>query len=713
MKAILFKSILTSILFIAGFSQLFSQTNPYPEGLHIYPYLQYVTPSSIIIKWETTEPTIGTAFFSEDDSFSAQKSESSPSKIHEIKLEGLRPATKYQYRVAYDEIQLEKASFTTAPVPGTRHWRMVAYGDNRTYPETHKRIADQIIKLDPGIIIHSGDLVADGASYEQWKVQYFDPMKGLAENITVFPSLGNHERNSPHYYEYMSVPDENGESYYSFDYGNAHIIALNSNEREAPFEIDSEQTEWLIKDLKEHASAEWKIVYFHHPLFRCHPRRGIEPQRWVWQEIFDELDVDLVVNGHDHYYMRSYAIGNYKGEPSRGIYHLISGGGGAPNYPIIPKVHAANRRSVHHITVLDFQGDRIVGRAIDDTGNIFDAFVYDKEAENAPEEFISYEIFEIERDLNDAIINLPITGYEKDISINQTLEIQNPFSHPLQMTYSWEPSHNWVTNHTKVKIIQPGQPIKITYSVSSDHKNIYPLPSAKLHFQTPEGKMAFKNSTISFSPVKIGKKKSVKPIALKTTPVVDGDLSDVKWKKKLILDQFNDVQGGIPLQKMALYVSRNKNKNALYVAGKIESSPEASNVRDLERDHRYIMYRENMKVLIAVDEIVYTYAVSPKGALLDARESTTTTNTNAQEWNSTATASAMQNANGWQFEIEIPLDELNIKGKNAKINFVRRDVENNTECEYVLTYGKSGLDHRIPMYTLNRHATNLFAELIL
>ncbi len=41
------------------------------------------------------------------------------------------------------------------------------------------------------------------------------------------------------------------------------------------------------------------------------------------------------------------------------------------------------------------------------TGNVFDAFIYDKEAENSPEEFIAYEVFKIERDLTDAIINFP------------------------------------------------------------------------------------------------------------------------------------------------------------------------------------------------------------------------------------------------------------------------------------------------------------------
>ena len=135
----------------------------------------------------------------------------------------------------------------------------------------------------------------------------------------------------------ISLPDGQGEVYFSFDYANAHIISLNSNAKDAPYTIGQPQTEWLINDLKAHQDATWTIVYFHHPLFRSHPTRGITEQRWVWQPIFDELGVDLVINGHDHYYMRAYPVGNYAGEPRRGVFHLISGGGGANTYPMVPK----------------------------------------------------------------------------------------------------------------------------------------------------------------------------------------------------------------------------------------------------------------------------------------------------------------------------------------------------------------------------------------
>ncbi len=423
--------------------------------------------------------------------------------------------------------------------------------------------------------------------------------------------------------------------------------------------------------------------------------------------------VDLVVNGHDHYYQRTYAIGNYQGKPSRGIYHLISGGGGAPNYPIVPKVHAANRRSVHHITVMDFQGDRIIGRAIDDEGNVFDAFVYDKEAENSPEEFISYEVFEIERDLSNAIMNLPIEEFESKVKISHTLEIENPFSHPLQMTFSWAPTNNWVTNEPKTEIIKPGQSIKIEYLATTEVERIYPMPTVRLHFETPEGKMAFKNSTIEFNPIRIGKKKLVKPLKVKKPPVIDGDLSDSNWGKSLILNQFKDIQGGLPLQKTEIAVSTNKANNILYVVGRVEASKEVSNSGVTERDHTNIVRQENIKIHIGVGMEVYTYIVNPKGALLDTRDRRVSWNSDVTIWNSTARSAARANENGWQFEMEIPLEELNINNQKTTINFSRKDIQNNMEYEYSLTFGRSGLDHHIPMYASDWKAVDRFAELVL
>ena len=82
-------------------------------------------------------------------------------------------------------------------------------------------------------------------------------------------------------------------------------------------------------------------------------------------------------------------------------------------------------------------------------------------------------------------------------------------------------------------------------------------------------------------------------------------------------------------------------------------------------------------------------------------------------WNSSADAAGKSNDTGWQFELEIPLDELNIGNKKTSINIVRTDFENKTQSEYALTFGISGLDHFIPMYQTNGYNVDLFVDLIL
>lgn len=58
--------------------------------------------------------------------------------------------------------------------------------------------------------------------------------------------------NSDHYFNYFCPPCDTL-AFYSFDYGNAHIIALNS-ETEAM--LDSpEQFEWLVRDLEDNLNC--------------------------------------------------------------------------------------------------------------------------------------------------------------------------------------------------------------------------------------------------------------------------------------------------------------------------------------------------------------------------------------------------------------------------------------------------------------------------
>ena len=683
-----------------------------PPDLYIAPYLQNVTTTGITVMWETTGPVVGVVEFGRGGRFRRKRVEPQARKIHEVRLDGLKPATTYNYRVRYGKNVLPAASFTTAPPAGTPNWRFIVYGDSRSNPATHAKNVEQIMKLHPAIILNTGDLVAQGSSYEQWKPQYFDPMRGVSGKIPIYPCLGNHEQNAVHYYNYHSLPDEQGEVYFSFDYGNAHILSLNSNASDAPFELGEKQTQWIIEDLEKHKDAKWKIVYFHHPLFRSHPTRGITAQRWVWQPLFEKHGVDLVLNGHDHYYMRSYAVGSYAGRPKRGVFHLISGGGGANTYPILPKPHAAFRRSVHHVTVFDVMDDRIVGRAVDLDGNTFDAFVVDKRAVRSPEEFMAYEIYELERDLGEKIRELPVMRFG-DLGgvIDTALEIPNPFQTPLAMTFRWSGTNGWhVEPQSRRMVLRPGEPIRLPIRARGPAGNPYPVPAATLTFETLDNEKAFRNDRVDFYPLKVWREQSVEAFRAQSEPEIDGQFGDAAWQAAAPIAAFVDVQGAAaPLRRTVVRVMHRD--GVLYVEATIEA-PEGLTVQGYEgRDNPRAVRDDHLSVFLGVGENSYAFTVNARGSLLDARNGD-------REWNSGVRAATSAHPDGWQVEMAIPLAELEWAGpppeiRRWKINIVRRDQTAHRDSELSPTFGHSPLDHLVPMYQSDPAAVDRFADLVL
>ena len=700
--------------------------------LYLSPYLQNVTPTSITVMWETTGAIVGTVEFGENDRFDRQATDAEARTIHEVHLTGLEPATTHTYRVRFGDQVLPPASFTTAPPPGTPNWRMVVYGDNRSNPATHARNVEQIMKLDPGLVINSGDLVAAGSRYEQWKTQYFDPLRGLAEHVALFPCLGNHEQNAIHYYNYHSLPDDQGEVYYSFDYGNAHFIALNSNGRDAPFQRGDPQTEWLIADLEAHRDATWTFVFFHHPLFRAHATRGVTPQRWVWQPIFDEYGVDLVITGHDHYYMRSHPIGNYRGEPGRGVYHLISGGGGAPTYPMAPKTHAAAGRRVHHITAIDVTGDRLVGRGIDLDGNEFDTFVIDQQAVPSPDEFIAYEIFEIERDLRAAVLELPVVEVsDRAVEIAETVRVPSPFDVPIRVTVIWNGTDGWIMPPSQSAVLEPGSTLEIPIRARSTGTDLYPLPTATIEFRQPDGSKAFRNDTIRLEGLRVVRAQTVRAPAMTSAPRIDGVLDEPGWSSAQPLNPLVSVQGDA-LAAHQVEARLAHRDGWLYVAARMQAQPGVVEHGATGRDNRRALSDDNLRVVLAVNAQVYVFIVSAGGAVLDLRLEAVASGPGRPRrmllsWNSGFTAATTPTADGWQAELAIPVSQLWADGAELGINLVRHDLTPNSAlcvtpdvvcdlvniAELAPTFGPNALDHRIPMYSSDPTAVDRFARLVL
>ncbi len=139
-----------------------------------------------------------------------------------------------------------------------------------------------------------------------------DKMKiaiGNHEHIIYAQTYGNSSYKSPYllnqYMRHFGLTKQ----YYSFNYQNVHFIAMST---EVPFHIGSEQYNFIKSDLaaaSTNSSINWIIVYFHNPMYSS-PNRVIPNNisREIYHPLFDEYGVDLILQGHNHNYQRSYPL---------------------------------------------------------------------------------------------------------------------------------------------------------------------------------------------------------------------------------------------------------------------------------------------------------------------------------------------------------------------------------------------------------------------
>jgi hypothetical protein len=189
---------------------------------------------------------------------------------------------------------------------------------------------------EPDVVLALGDTQYEAGELANY-VSMYGPSWGRYKAITR-PTVGNHEYGTPGaagYFDYFNGPGratgpagERGRGYYSFDLGAWHVIALNSNCREAGgCQAGSPQEVWLRVDLQSIDSL-CTLAFFHQPLFSS-GQNGPSPEvRPLWQALYD-FNADVILNGHDHDYER-FAPQTPQGvaDMQRGIRQFVVGTGG-------------------------------------------------------------------------------------------------------------------------------------------------------------------------------------------------------------------------------------------------------------------------------------------------------------------------------------------------------------------------------------------------
>lgn len=375
-----------------------------------YPYLQNVRSDRATVLWTTLEKGLGTVEYSTDRSFSrratARVREFLPSETglgytyyqYEAELAGLSPGTEYLYRVTVDgqimpTPENDEARFRTAGPPP---FQFLVFGDSGTGSEGQLQVAARMTAERPALLLHAGDVVMPVGGFPEYQAFYFDPYARLMLRAPIFPCPGNHDyetRDAAPYLAVHSLPAEDVPAadrgrYYSFDRGNVHFVSLDTNR---PFDEalagTGEMLKWLERDL-EKARAFWRVAYFHHPPygFGYHESETrLALVRGYLVPILERYEVNLVFNGHEHSYQRTWPLRNGEVmEPDQGTVYVTTGGGGSQLYPPSPKYTLAYGESAHHFMRADVEGYRMTLRAIRADGKEIDRFTL------APPPLLSY-----------------------------------------------------------------------------------------------------------------------------------------------------------------------------------------------------------------------------------------------------------------------------------------------------------------------------------
>jgi predicted phosphodiesterase len=346
------------------------------------PYLQLVTESSALVVWRTSAAVACTLVVAPPGGATFPVA-TPPSTQHVASLAGLTAGTRYDYsiRSAGTLASGLDCFVETAPAPGTGSTtRLLVWGDSGTGSASQLAVATVLNQQDADLGLHVGDIIYPSGEAAYYDPRYFQPYAPLLRHTPVWAVPGNHDvPNLQAFYDawYLPTNPVNGtERYYSFDYGDVHCVALDTN-----LSFTTAVLDWIAADL-DASTRRWKIVFFHHTMYSCGNYHGSSTTLInTLGPVFDAHDVDLVFYGHDHHYERSWPM--YADQPvatamdpdyvdPAGTIYVVSGAAASPRSVGMSCDHTAAAFSTLSFTRVEVTGDELVLEAVDTSAQVFD-----------------------------------------------------------------------------------------------------------------------------------------------------------------------------------------------------------------------------------------------------------------------------------------------------------------------------------------------------
>lgn len=240
--------------------------------------------------------------------------------VNRATVTGLLPKTEYLYQVGNEEAMSPSYTYTTPDF--SDEFRFTAVGDaqigkpveevDRQKNNWHKLLNKVKYHFpDTSFLVSLGDQVNDFDDNEQYNAFL---NQGALYSLSLAPVKGNHDMGGPQYSEHFLLPnqstlgtcDNDGDGDYWFTRGNALFMVLDT--------MDStkwgEHADFIASAVEANPDAKWRIVFSHFSPYNAYENylknaKNIRPYFLAFTSAYE---IDLVMCGHDHAYVRTHFI---------------------------------------------------------------------------------------------------------------------------------------------------------------------------------------------------------------------------------------------------------------------------------------------------------------------------------------------------------------------------------------------------------------------
>jgi predicted MPP superfamily phosphohydrolase len=243
-------------------------------------------------------------------------------------------------------------------------------GDFGTGSRQQQQMADQMARVRAQypfeLMITVGDNLYGGQRPADFVKKFEAPYKALlSAGVKFYASLGNHDSRQQSQYALFNM---DGKTYYTFKAPRQDVrfFALESSY------LDPAQLQWLEREL-QNSREDWKIPYFHHPLYSSGGRHGSDlSKRKVLEPLFLKYGVTVVFTGHDHIYERV--------QPQQGITYFVVGSSGQLRKGNLERTGftAVANATEQAFLAAEIAGDQLHFNTVSRSGKIVDSGVIER-----------------------------------------------------------------------------------------------------------------------------------------------------------------------------------------------------------------------------------------------------------------------------------------------------------------------------------------------